>query len=62
MGTFKDFLNYYIGAYTPDLTAQDLGQIDWVWVCGFILLLTMLIFFFKGVKSVFKALFGGFCK
>lgn len=57
---FKDYLVQFIGQYQPDLTCQDWGQIDWVWICSFILMLHLIIFFFKGVKSIFKKLFGGF--
>lgn len=56
MSTFKDLLTTYIGTYTPDLTAQDLGQIDWVWIFSAILFIILIVTFFKAIRYVL----GGF--
>ena len=54
---FKDMLIQVIGTYTPDLTCADWGQIDWVWIAGFLLFLHVVIIFFKIFKEIFKEVF-----
>lgn len=58
MTTFKDLLTTFIGVYTPDLTANDWGQIDWVWIAGAILLIVLIVTFFKAIRFIL----GGFRK
>lgn len=58
MTTFKDLLISYVGPYTPDLTANDWGQIDWVWIASAILLIVLVVTFFKAIRFVL----GGFRK
>lgn len=58
MQTFKDLLITFIGPYTPDLTASDWGQIDWPWIAGAILLIVLLVTFFKALRFIL----GGFQK
>lgn len=56
--TIKEWLISIIGPYTPDLTAADLGQIDYVWIASAILLIVLVIVFFKALRFVL----GGLCK
>lgn len=58
MQTFKDLLITFIGPYTPDLTANDWGQIDWPWIAGAVLLIVLLVTFFKALRLIL----GGFRK
>ena len=52
MTTFKDLLTTFIGTYTPDLTASDWGQIDWPWIMGAILLIVLIVTFFKAIRFI----------
>ena len=52
MTTFKDLLITYVGPYTPDFTATDWGQIDWVWIASAILLIVLIVTFFKAIRFV----------
>lgn len=56
--TIKDVLIDIIGTYTPDLTAEGIAQIDWVWIAGAVLLIALVISFFKAIRFVL----GGFNK
>lgn len=56
--TFKDLLIDVIGTYSPDITANDWGQIDWVWIAGAVLFIVLVVTFFKAIRYVF----GGFRK
>lgn len=54
---FKDMLIQIIGTYTPDLTATDWGQIDFVWIAAFILFLVVVKLFFKIFFEILKEVF-----
>lgn len=58
MTTFKDLLTTYVGVYTPDYTASDWGQIDFAWIAGAILLIVLIVTFFKALRFIL----GGFKK
>lgn len=59
MNDVKNLLESIIGTYTPDVTSgvQGLAQIDWVWICSFVLVLALTVVFFKMVKEFFKGVF-----
>ena len=56
---FKQLLIQFVGEYTPDYQASDWGQIDWVWILGAIVLLHLLICFFKAIRHIFHFTFKG---
>lgn len=56
--TIKEWLIAIVGEYTPDLTASGWGQIDFVWIISAILLIVLVVVFFKALRFVL----GGFCK
>lgn len=59
MNDVKTLLVSIIGSYSPDITSgvQGLAQVDWVWICSFILVLALTVVFFKMVKEFFKGVF-----
>lgn len=52
MTYLKDVLENIIGTYTPNLTAEGIAQIDWVWVAGSVLLIGLVFGFFKAVRFI----------
>lgn len=56
--TIKEWLIAIIGQYTPDLTASGCGQIDFVWITSALLLIVLVVVFFKALRFVL----GGFSK
>lgn len=52
MNTFKDLLISVIGQYTPDLTAEGIAQIDWVWIASAVLVIALIIGFFKAIRFI----------
>lgn len=52
MSTFKDLLTTFVGTYTTDTTATDWGQIDWPWIMGAVLLIVLIITFFKAIRFI----------
>ena len=52
MTTFKDLLITFIGTYNPDLTANDWGQIDWPWIMAAVLLIVLIVTFFKAIRFI----------
>lgn len=52
MDTFKDLLISVIGEYTPDLTAEGIAQIDWVWIASAVLVIALIIGFFKAIRFI----------
>lgn len=56
MTTIKDWMLDIIGTYTPDYTATNFGQIDFVWICSAILLIALIITFFKALRFVLGGL------
>ena len=61
--TFKEMLIALLGQYTPDLTEglTGIAQLDWEWIASFILLLHVVILFFKCIKHIFEDIFRGWC-
>lgn len=58
MQTFKDLFISFVGEYTPDYTSTDWGQLDIPWIAGAILLIVLLVTFFKALRFIL----GGFRK
>lgn len=56
MTTIKDWLLDIIGPYNTDYTAANFGQIDYVWICSAILLIALVITFFKALRFVLGGL------
>lgn len=56
MTEIKQVLESIIGTYTPDLTAEGLAQVDWVWIASAVLLIILVASFFKAIRF----LIGGF--
>lgn len=56
MTYIKDFLESVIGTYTPDLTAEGMAQVDWVWIASAVLLIILVASFFKAVRFVIGGL------
>lgn len=54
--TIKEWLLYIIGPYSPDLTANDWGQIDFVWIASAVLLIVLVVVFFKALRFVLGGL------
>lgn len=54
--TIKEWLVAIIGEYTPDLTATDWGQIDFVWITSAVLLIVLVVVFFKALRFVIGGL------
>ena len=54
--TIKDWLISIIGPYTPDLTTTDCGQIDFVWIASAVLLIVLVVVFFKSLRFVLGGL------
>lgn len=52
MTYLKDVLESIIGTYTPDLTAEGLSQVDWVWIASAVLLIGLVFGFFKAVRFI----------
>lgn len=56
MNTIKDWLISIIGEYTPDYTAANFGQIDYIWIASAILLIVLVVVFFKALRFVLGGL------
>ena len=56
MTLIKDFMESIIGTYTPDLTAEGLAQVDWVWIASAVLLLILVASFFKAIRFILGGL------
>lgn len=56
MNTIKEWIISIIGEYTPDYTATNFGQIDYVWIASAILLIVLVIVFFKALRFVLGGL------
>lgn len=52
MSTIKDWLISIIGTYETDYTAANFGQIDYVWIAAAILLIVLVVVFFKALRFV----------
>lgn len=52
MSTIKDWLISIIGTYETDYTAANFGQIDYVWIASAILLIVLVVVFFKALRFV----------
>lgn len=52
MSTIKDWLISIIGTYETDYTAANFGQIDYVWIVSAILLIVLVVVFFKALRFV----------
>ena len=57
MQTIKDVLLSIIGEYTPDITAEGIAQIDWVWIAGAVLLIGLICCFFKSIRYILGVMF-----
>lgn len=51
--TLKDVLETFIGEYTPDYTATDLGQLDIPYILGGILLIVLCVTVIKSIRMIF---------
>ena len=58
MEYLKDVLESIIGTYEPNNTLEGLAQVDWVWIASAVLLIALVITFFKIIRFVI----GGFKK
>lgn len=58
MNTIKLWLADIIGTYTPDYTASGMAQIDFQWILSAVLLIVLILYFFKALAFVL----GGLCK
>lgn len=58
MTYIKDVLEAIIGTYTPNDTLEGIAQVDWVWIASAVLLIALMITFFKVIRFVI----GGFKK
>lgn len=56
MTTIKDWFLYIIGPYSPDYTASNFGQIDYVWIASAVLLIVLVVVFFKALRFVLGGL------
>lgn len=52
MNTFKELLLSVIGEYTTDLTAEGIAQIDFVWIASAVLVIALIIGFFKAIRFI----------
>lgn len=52
MSTIKDWLISIIGTYETDYTAANFGQLDYVWIASAILLIVLVVVFFKALRFV----------
>lgn len=50
----KQALLDIIGAYTPDLTAEGLAQVDWAWVLSALLLILFIISLIKFLGGLLR--------
>lgn len=58
MEYLKDVLETIIGTYEPNNTLEGIAQVDWVWIVSAVLLIALVITFFKIIRFVI----GGFKK
>lgn len=58
MTYIKDVLESIIGTYSPNDTLEGIAQIDWVWIASAVMLIALMITFFKVIRFVI----GGFKK
>lgn len=56
MNTIKDWLISIIGNYEPDYSATNFGQIDYVWILSAVLLIVLIVVFFKALRFVLSGL------
>lgn len=54
--TIKDYLFQIIGTYEPDYTAANFGQIDYAWILSAVLLIVLVVSFFKALRFVLGGL------
>lgn len=54
MNTFKDFIETYVGVYTP--TGTGLAEADWTFIAGAVVLIVLIIVFFRSVRFAFRRL------
>lgn len=52
----KQLLEAIIGVYTPNDTLEGIAQVDWVWVASAVLLIVMVVTFFKAIRFVLGGL------
>ena len=52
MSTIKDWLISIVGTYDPDYSAASFAQIDFVWILSAILLIVLVVVFFKALRLV----------
>lgn len=50
--TFKDFFTSFVGSYSP--TGDTISNMDWEWIAGSVLLILLLVTFFKSLRFIFR--------
>lgn len=52
MSNLKDFITTYVGSYVA--TGTGLAEADWEFIAGAVLLIVLIVCFFKSVRFVFR--------
>lgn len=52
MNNLKDFITTYVGTYSS--TGDTISNMDWEFIAGAVLLIVLVICFFKSVRFVFR--------
>lgn len=54
MNTFKDFIEAYVGVYTP--LGDGIANIDYTFIAGCVVLCILIVVFFRSVRFAFRRL------